>query len=140
MKINLKNAEDDNAILLESVIDSKTLDLDIGIMHFPEEIRLRVEAWKTGDDLTVNAHVEGDQLFTCSRCLEEFDNLFEKDFTLHYDIKGLDSVNIDQEVREELMLECPIRILCEPDCKGLCVSCGANLNEGLCGCRKESNA
>ena len=91
--------------------------------------------WKTGDDLTVNVHVEADRSFTCSKCLEEFNNVFEKDITLHYDIKGLDSVTIDQDVRDELILDHPIRVLCRPDCRGLCPYCGVNLNEERCDCK-----
>jgi uncharacterized protein len=37
-------------------------------------------------------------------------------------------------VREELILDMPIKLLCREDCKGLCSKCGADLNEGACGC------
>ncbi len=137
MKILLKNFRDDQSQVLEEEVDAEELDIDIGIMHFPEPIRVKAEAWKSQEDLTVQVHVEGDRLFTCSLCLEEFDNLFEKDITLHYDIKGLDSVTIDQDVRDEIMLDHPIRVLCRPDCRGLCAFCGANLNDGLCDCKPE---
>ena len=36
-------------------------------------------------------------------------------------------------VREYFILETPIKSLCQPDCKGLCSVCGANLNEKDCG-------
>ena len=32
------------------------------------------------------------------------------------------------------------QLLCRPDCKGVCFRCGKNLNEGPCGCRKESDS
>ena len=38
---------------------------------------------------------------------------------------------------EELMLALPVTPLCAATCKGLCPSCGANLNEGLCACEHE---
>ncbi|MBI4432371.1 MAG: DUF177 domain-containing protein [Candidatus Omnitrophica bacterium] len=104
-------------------------------MHFPKPLYLKAEAWKSDNDLTVEAHVEGERAFTCSLCLEEFNNVFEKDITLHYDIKGLDSVSIDQDVRDEILLEHPIRVLCRPDCRGLCPYCGANLNTESCDCQ-----
>ena len=138
MKISLKNIEDNKGYPFEEEIESGDLDIDIGVMHFPETIHVKAEAWKTGDDLTVNAHVEAERQFTCSLCLEEFNNVFEKDITLHYDIKGLESVTIDQEIRDEIILEHPIRILCKPDCRGLCAFCGANLNDGPCECKTET--
>jgi len=33
-----------------------------------------------------------------------------------------------------VVLEYPTRLLCSEDCKGLCHRCGADLNEGPCGC------
>jgi uncharacterized metal-binding protein YceD (DUF177 family) len=35
---------------------------------------------------------------------------------------------------ECLWLSWPMKVLCRPDCLGLCLNCGANLNEGLCSC------
>jgi uncharacterized protein len=37
-------------------------------------------------------------------------------------------------VRELSLLALPIKVLCRPDCQGLCQECGANLNLGDCGC------
>ena len=137
MKIVLNHFKNDRSLVLEEEINPEDLDLDIGMMHFPDPLRLKVEAWKAQDGLTVDAHVEGERDFTCSLCLEEFNNLFEKDFTLHYDIKGRDSIVIDQEVRDEIILDYPIRILCSPQCRGLCPFCGANLNQEACDCKKD---
>lgn len=135
MKIPVSQLQENKSFVLEEEISPEDLDLDIGVMHFPQNLKLRVEAWKTGDDLSVDAHVEGVRNFTCSLCLEEFDNLFEKDISLYYDIKGLESVNVDQDVRDEIILDHPIRVLCKPNCRGLCAFCGANLNEEACNCK-----
>lgn len=35
---------------------------------------------------------------------------------------------------EFVWLSFPMKVLCRPDCLGLCLTCGANLNEGLCSC------
>jgi uncharacterized protein len=40
-------------------------------------------------------------------------------------------------VRENMLISRPIRILCRPDCKGLCPTCGQNWNEGPCACQTE---
>lgn len=37
-------------------------------------------------------------------------------------------------VWETLITALPYGMLCRPDCRGLCPQCGANLNEGDCGC------
>ena len=40
-------------------------------------------------------------------------------------------------VRELAWLGVPIQPLCRPDCQGLCMECGQNLNHGDCGCEVE---
>jgi len=45
-----------------------------------------------------------------------------------------DAVDLDELVREQILLALPSRHLCREDCKGLCVKCGANLNAGACSC------
>lgn len=44
--------------------------------------------------------------------------------------------NLDELIREDILLSLPTKILCREDCKGLCPYCGANLNEGKCDCKK----
>ena len=105
MKIPVNRLKNDTPQVFEEEVRPEDLDIDIGIMHFPEAVRVQAEACKSEDDLTVQVHLEGERVFTCSLCLEEFNNLFEKDFTLHYDIKGLDSVTLDPDVRDELLLD-----------------------------------
>ena len=137
MKIALKDLKNNKAAVFEEEVSPEDFDLDIGVMHFSENLKVCAEVVKSADDLTVQVHVEGLCDLTCSLCLDEFNNLFEKDFVLHYDIKGLDSVSIDPDVRDEIILENPIRILCKPDCRGLCPFCGANLNEEACDCKDD---
>lgn len=40
----------------------------------------------------------------------------------------------EEELREAIMLELPSLPVCSPTCKGLCPTCGANLNEEECNC------
>jgi uncharacterized metal-binding protein YceD (DUF177 family) len=37
---------------------------------------------------------------------------------------------------ESFWLAWPYRFICRPDCAGLCLACGADLNQGACGCAK----
>ncbi|MFR1639226.1 MAG: YceD family protein [Eggerthellaceae bacterium] len=43
-------------------------------------------------------------------------------------------IDLEPLVKAALLLEFPLVPLCDEDCKGLCASCGANLNEGPCEC------
>ena len=45
-----------------------------------------------------------------------------------------DTLDLAPLVRDALVLELPMAPLCRDDCAGLCPQCGANRNEGQCGC------
>lgn len=46
-------------------------------------------------------------------------------------------VDLGEAIREYALLALPMQALCRADCKGLCVSCGADLNAGACGCETD---
>ena len=87
----------------------------------------------------------------CDRCADEFDEdvSFPIDVVLVtelaneenedewvFPLEG-DSANLDEIVRTVFVLNMDSKLLCKPDCKGLCCKCGKNLNEGACSCQKE---
>jgi uncharacterized protein len=47
-------------------------------------------------------------------------------------------VDLRPALREQWLLQAPAFVLCRPDCKGLCPTCGANLNLGACSCAKKT--
>jgi len=46
------------------------------------------------------------------------------------------TIDLDPLVREQVLLALPMHAVCRDDCKGLCGTCGQNLNEGECGCAR----
>ena len=62
---------------------------------------------------------------------EHVDQSDELDETNYIDGSNLD---VEQLVRNELLVGWPTKILCSDDCKGICSICGQNLNEGTCDC------
>lgn len=46
-------------------------------------------------------------------------------------------VDVAELARSAFILNMDAKTLCSEDCKGLCPRCGANLNEGPCGCEPE---
>jgi uncharacterized protein len=43
------------------------------------------------------------------------------------------TIDLDPIVREQVLLALPVTVLCRDDCKGLCPTCGQDLNERDCG-------
>ncbi|KAI3694081.1 hypothetical protein L1987_77040 [Smallanthus sonchifolius] len=49
------------------------------------------------------------------------------------------SVDISKHIRDMVHLEIKINAICNPMCKGLCLSCGQNLNNGSCNCSQQGS-
>ncbi|MFC4810671.1 YceD family protein [Paenibacillus sp. GCM10023250] len=101
------------------------------------------------------AHVEGeltlDVELSCSRCLEPTKEHvvlpFHERFKLEATMDGSepedvtpveeDKLELEPMLEEMLLLALPFVPLCDEDCKGLCHTCGTNLNERNCGCSND---
>ena len=43
-------------------------------------------------------------------------------------------IDLEDIVREQVLLALPIQRVCDVACKGICPACGGNRNESVCGC------
>ena len=91
----------------------------------------------------------------CARCLEPVretfsvslertvataDSLSEKQLEENVDEYAViqdGCLDLGELIREEILLSFPMRILCSPDCLGLCPKCGKPRRMGDCGCPKK---
>ena len=48
-----------------------------------------------------------------------------------------DSADLEDIIRTVFVLNMDSKLLCKPDCKGICCRCGKNLNHEACSCQKE---
>lgn len=121
-------------------------------MSFVQPVSVRGEVINTGHGLDLNAHVQTRVLSRCDCCLEEVSIPLEFDFSEEYvpeaqvaednEEEGMslvmtysgDWLDLSEAVKENLVLNLPMRIVCDPECPGICPSCGKNLKEGQCGC------
>jgi len=121
------------------------------------------EVWNAGDRLLVKAEVSGEATLQCSRCLGPvtlpLDVSFEEEYvegepadadddeeqetevdagrSVSY-YKG-DEIDLSETLRDNVLLELPMKPLCSEDCAGLCPGCGTNLNTGSCQCAEETH-
>ena len=106
-------------------------------------------------DIRLRAKWHGGFTQLCARCVEPVPAPLRGDFDLifrphsadanpgehaisadeteigYYEESGLE---LNDVVREQVLLSLPSRTLCQPDCKGLCPRCGQNLNLTACNC------
>jgi len=98
--------------------------------------------------------IDGEVSRQCGRCLNEFNATLSAEMHVLFadgehavdddpDVfplaQGRSGAEIDLRpaVREGWLLEVPAIAVCRPDCKGLCATCGANLNQGTCTCARK---
>ena len=102
----------------------------------------------TGGSFRVSGEICATRAFACDRCLAEKEAQerypFMEDFRrdgaaddMDANALGEEGIDLAPMVRDIVIAALPIRNLCRPDCKGLCPKCGADLNQGDCGCDRE---
>ncbi|MDD5669630.1 MAG: DUF177 domain-containing protein [Candidatus Omnitrophica bacterium] len=136
MKINIQQITQDG-LEIEETIPAGSWEMDTPLIRFPDPVKIKGIVTRITNAITVDLSVKTSVIFVCSRCLEEIKQNIEKKLCLNYE--ALDSqpiIDLDPAVREELILDYPIKPLCDEGCKGLCLECGENLNLGLCKCKK----
>jgi uncharacterized protein len=134
----------------------KQLEAD-GECRFESDIHVRLEIRKVAGIVEVEGRIETKTSATCSRCLAAFETPLRHHFAVDFlsqlpepdagqteialsaEDLGLiyytgDTIDFHDAIQEQVILSLPLRPLCREDCKGLCHTCGGNLNEKECGC------
>lgn len=119
------------------------LDGPLGSIGESEPVEFDLTLDSVIEGIAVTGTLAGTMHLTCSRCLIGYDRSFTQavDETFYYgggeDRDGYDVVEnrIDLEpmLRDVIMLAFPLRPLHDDNCRGLCATCGADLNGADCG-------
>lgn len=111
---------------------------DFSEEEFIGDIKIFGEVEDVGRCYVVRGRIECRKSFTCDRCLaqatENQVHEFEEEFDKAEAVDDL--LDVTELLRDTLLAGQPMKNLCKADCKGLCPKCGANLNDGECGCDK----
>ncbi len=84
------------------------------------------------EEASFTGEAKGKWRFECTRCLKPVENDWRAPIEVMVPIDG-GPMDLTDEVRQSIALIQPMRILCKPDCKGLCTTCKKNRNEVDCG-------
>lgn len=114
-------------------------------------LRVQLELQPAGADVVARGRLAGAARMSCRRCLEPVIDRFEEPVTIVFraGASAADAaadeawllpeqareVDLTDPMREHLILAVAEFALCRPDCRGLCPSCGTDLNTGSCDCR-----
>lgn len=127
--------------------DKAVLGEDLTLENFSGTIVID----RTQQGLVVRGEFTGDTTLECVRCLKEFRQTLHGEWTELYAFtqksvseSGLlmpedGHIDFAPVLREYALLEVPIKALCKPDCKGLCIECGQDLNVKDCGHNQDAD-
>lgn len=122
---------------LNENIEPGLLSLDEqAVISFIKPIKVKADVIKTGAEIFVDVLLESTVEYTCAKCLSKFEDIFRKKFDVAREVRPAEIVELDDEIRQEIIVDYPMKIICKAECKGLCPNCGQNLNIGECECNK----
>ena len=145
MRINIKDfSVNKNVIPLCFSLDVQDAKDFPDVVRFLSPVHFEGSAEKTDDFYTVKGKIRTEVCMNCVLCLTPVKVFVECNFFQEYSDIGAgdkdtesfqgDYIDITKALKDTIICEIPIRVLCKDDCKGLCPKCGKDLNLGECAC------
>ncbi len=140
-------------------LDAGEVDISDATAGLTGNLQLNGRVLEAGEEMLLEGKLRGTLSLSCSRCLNSFLQPFEIAVSAKYvnaaenahedqadagprDVTRIsfvgDEIDLSSGIREDLLLNVPLKPLCREDCRGLCPQCGADLNEGECTCEKKT--
>ncbi|MEJ2747075.1 MAG: DUF177 domain-containing protein [Anaerolineae bacterium] len=155
---NLSRLRFNFGFMLEASLGtSRKIELDYPTIRVSDDVTLtplqgQFTATRTSEGVYLNGRFQSAIQTECVRCLEEtlapifieLEEMFyyppetKPELEDAYAFEGETGfIDLAPLMRELSLLAMPTQPLCRPDCLGLCVECGQNLNEADCGCQDD---
>jgi DUF177 domain-containing protein len=145
---------DERGLDVEHVYPSGDFSLEDEDARLAGDVRLSAHASRRRGEVTLRGSIDSSVELRCDRCLAPVAQPVKIDFKaelaardavageatglqdadMDFSLLEGEAIDLDEIVREQILLALPARHLCSDDCKGLCPTCGANGNESECGC------
>lgn len=153
MLINLSEISSAEGKVMDMVTEPEFTEVTYRTGNFPVAEKNEV-SWKLSNTGRGKVRIEGKSSIVlaliCDRCLDTVLTRIPVDFSYEINLEESDEeraskldemeavegyqLDADQLLYSEILMNWPAKILCKPDCKGICRKCGQNLNEGACEC------
>ena len=156
--IDLKDLARDR-VELEDSCEPGVLDFSADSIRQILPLNWKATAERVDGEVRIGGELEVTVESPCSRCLEPAQYSVSKTFDLFFRQRDEflfdeDEIELNEKdtrtaffsgtqlaigdvLREQLLLALPMKVLCRLDCKGLCSTCGTNLNFNNCACPRE---
>ncbi len=117
-------------VLERSPIRVKCSNIGMGkaLVHGTLQLVLLAPCDRCLKDVKVSLQLEFEQEVMSMEAIQQEEEQNEQSFLQGYEL------DIEALVNSEILVNMPVKVLCKPDCKGICKQCGQDLNERDCGC------
>ena len=159
MRIELANLGDGKGEF-STTYEADQLELEDERVRLATPVSVQGRIKRSGAEVIVSGHINGELFINCDRCLKPLQMPLDNDFELEY-VNGSDyealpdaelteeqmaisvfdgvGIDVDEIVKEQVLLAVPTRLLCRDDCKGICPICGSDRNATDCNCETSSS-
>lgn len=139
-----------------STISADLNPKDVGLeenTEFNKTIHLVHQITKVENEAFISTTVQTTLDLQCDVCLDSFqfdvkdkvdliltadpDLADREDEDIYPVADSISQVDISESIRQFLLLAIPFKKICKPNCRGLCPTCGTNLNKGSCSCQRD---
>lgn len=124
----------------------------------PLKVEAKAELKQVLEEIRLTGHFSVDLELDCDRCLVPYRWPIQAEFDLLYAPESADTqpeeaglkddeaevafykgagLELEEVLREQVLLALPMRRVCREDCQGLCPTCGENWNDRECDCEQE---
>ncbi len=149
LKIKFETLKHEQKIKIYETLDWKEIEVEGNVYPYSMPVKVDLDVELSMGRIYVQGNVRTQIIHPCDRCLDpvkidingsvenvyipnekvkEIEEVMDEIGTFYYD-PYMEFLDLTDRVVEAIILEIPMKVLCKPDCKGLCPHCGINLNE-----------
>ncbi len=150
MKIDVSSIVKINGASLDVRFDEAIAELNNLESGFDFKDAVKFEGVLTNASgvLKLNGSLKASYSTKCSRCVKDIEDNFElkirEDIIEGSETADVDAytyndnyILLDSILKDNIILNLPVKKVCDDNCKGLCPRCGTNLNEKTCDCKDD---
>ena len=145
----------------EFFIKKEQLEIDHSDCSLIENVKVNGKFSRVAEDVYFLGDIDTFLKVTCTRCLKSFSLPVRNKIKVHFvprmeelspgcevEVKDSDvekevyqdgRIDLSNSLRDQILLDVPLIILCREDCKGICLVCGNDLNLNQCKCQDDTN-
>ncbi|AOY77355.1 YceD family protein [Clostridium formicaceticum] len=148
----IKRGEHDK-LNIDFTVDLDNINYYGDVLKVIRPIHVLGTIYSVGKKIFLSCNIETELEVHCGRCLKPFTHLLKNNIDVELveeekledndDLEDIaiyrdNSIDFNEMIKEQIIMNLPMKVVCSEDCKGLCKTCGKDLNLEECKCNQDS--